>query len=388
LLIGCNLSFYNAGSGTNQSNHAYKLGAHHVGVLQRGCKTASSSHMLLPVHVGAYSMVMGHHKTHFDTTGMPFSYIIEEEGREYIIPGVAATSIGLYRDRAKWPQRDKRVAGEYSTDNISYQIFTPMTINSMIGSMELLQEAMKSHNLDRRYSGLHLTDRAVRKGYQIYSAIITCYFAALIQRHFPKGLRNYSDEEMHKILFREEQVLEHVHRPKEKGNGVSTVNISDYTIPERPEPVVWRDFGGLVFPEDCMARFRMLLESSVYFGGYTYASIAYWWQPTLQVADELEWIWACRMALRECSRKELENVLKEGKEKFEYLRERILNDGLKEFNSDFHLVGYGICGNGEKGEYTAQDDFDAVRGTADENAFLQTIREAKDLFDLDPRNSY
>ena len=43
LLIGGMFSFMNAGSGTNQSNHAYKLGPRHHGVLERGCKTAAIS---------------------------------------------------------------------------------------------------------------------------------------------------------------------------------------------------------------------------------------------------------------------------------------------------------------------------------------------------------
>jgi hypothetical protein len=39
LLLAGLFSFFNAGSGTNQSNHLYKLGPVHQGVLERGCKT-------------------------------------------------------------------------------------------------------------------------------------------------------------------------------------------------------------------------------------------------------------------------------------------------------------------------------------------------------------
>jgi hypothetical protein len=386
LLIGCNMSFFNAGSGTNQSNHAYKLGAHHVGVLQRGCKTASSSHMLLPVHMGAYSMVMGHHKAHFDTTRFPFSYIIEEEGREYLIPAVAATSIGLYRDRAKWPDRDKRVPGEYSNDVISYQLFNPMTISNILSAIQLLEAYKQKHNLDRTYKGLHLTDRAVRKALTLYIAIVSCYFTALIKRHFPKGISNYTDEQIKAILYREDYAVEGVMRPSETGPD-ETVHISDYMAPGREDRLPWRDFGGLVFPEECLDRFRMLLVSCDFYGDYSYDSLAYWWQTTLPVADELEWIWACRHVLRVCNRRDLENIVKEGAEKFEFLRERIINDGLKEYNSDFHLVGYGVCGAGVPGDYTPEMDFEAVRGSAEKDSFIKKIKEAKDLFDLDPRNN-
>ena len=50
LLIAGIYSFYNAGSGTNQSNHMYKLGPVHQGVLQRGSKNGSFSYMRWPLH--------------------------------------------------------------------------------------------------------------------------------------------------------------------------------------------------------------------------------------------------------------------------------------------------------------------------------------------------
>ena len=48
LLIGGMFSFYNAGSATNFSNHAYKMGPIHYGTLERGCKTASGAYLLMP----------------------------------------------------------------------------------------------------------------------------------------------------------------------------------------------------------------------------------------------------------------------------------------------------------------------------------------------------
>ena len=72
LLIGGMFSFMNAGSGTNQSNHAYKLGPRHHGVLERGCKTASGSHIAWPARVGAFSMVMGHCLPGTDSSEWPF----------------------------------------------------------------------------------------------------------------------------------------------------------------------------------------------------------------------------------------------------------------------------------------------------------------------------
>src|SRR5699024_4864097 len=42
LLISGMFSFMNAGSGSNQSNHMYKLGAIHQGIIERGGKTTSN----------------------------------------------------------------------------------------------------------------------------------------------------------------------------------------------------------------------------------------------------------------------------------------------------------------------------------------------------------
>src|SRR6185369_5513270 len=55
LMIAGQFSFYNAGSGTNQSNHMYKLGPLHQGILERGSKTGSFSYLLWPSRVGAFS---------------------------------------------------------------------------------------------------------------------------------------------------------------------------------------------------------------------------------------------------------------------------------------------------------------------------------------------
>jgi NDP-sugar pyrophosphorylase family protein len=81
LLIAGMYSFYNAGSGTNQSNHMYKLGPVHQGIVERGSKTGSFSYLLWPSKVGAFSVVMGKHGGNFDTTEFPFSYITVDGDR-------------------------------------------------------------------------------------------------------------------------------------------------------------------------------------------------------------------------------------------------------------------------------------------------------------------
>ncbi len=72
LLIAGMFSFYNAGSGTNQSNHMYKLGPLHQGVVERGSKTGSFSYLLWPARVGPFSVVLGKHYANFDVAQPAF----------------------------------------------------------------------------------------------------------------------------------------------------------------------------------------------------------------------------------------------------------------------------------------------------------------------------
>jgi len=106
LMIAGLFSFFNAGSGTNQSNHMYKLGPVHQGILERGSKTGSFAYLLLPDFVGAYTVVMGKHYANFDTTDFPFSYITEEKGKSELTPAMNIFTVGTRRDSEKWPTRD------------------------------------------------------------------------------------------------------------------------------------------------------------------------------------------------------------------------------------------------------------------------------------------
>ena len=104
LLIAGLFSFYNAGSGTNQSNHLYKLGPVHEGKLERGCKTGSFSYMMWPCRVGPFSVVLGKHTRTFDTADFPFSYIeATPDGRCLMTPGFNFTTVGTVRDGANGP---------------------------------------------------------------------------------------------------------------------------------------------------------------------------------------------------------------------------------------------------------------------------------------------
>lgn len=142
LLIAGMFSFMNAGSGSNQSNHLYKLGPIHHGVMERGSKTASDSYVLWPAKVGAFSLVMGRHVCHQDTTDLPFSYLIEQQSTSYIMPGANLKSVGTIRDAKKWPARDARRDPD-RLDSINYNLLSPYTIHKMLRGMDILKNLQK-----------------------------------------------------------------------------------------------------------------------------------------------------------------------------------------------------------------------------------------------------
>lgn len=174
LLIAGMFSFMNAGSGSNQSNHMYKLGPIHQGMMERGAKTASDSYILWPAKVGAFSLVMGRHVSHQDTSDLPFSYLIEQQSTSYIVPGANLKSVGTIRDAKKWPMRDAR-RDPLKLDCINYNLLSPYTIRKMLSGLALLKDLkhVSGENSDTYsfQSGL-IRRSSLNKGIRLYSMAI------------------------------------------------------------------------------------------------------------------------------------------------------------------------------------------------------------------------
>ena len=185
LLIAGMFSFMNAGSGSNQSNHMYKLGPIHQGILERGAKTTSDSYLLWPAKVGAFSLVMGRHVTHQDTSDLPFSYLIEQQNTSYIVPGVNLKSVGTIRDAQKWPRRDARKDPD-RLDCINYNLLSPYTIQKMLNAMRILHDltAVSGENSDvYSYQSGKIKNSALKKGLKYYSMAINKFLGnSLIKR--------------------------------------------------------------------------------------------------------------------------------------------------------------------------------------------------------------
>jgi hypothetical protein len=189
LLIACLVSFLNAGSGSNQSNHMYKLGPNHQGIIERGSKTASDSYMLWPMKVGAFTLIMGRHYSNSDTTEFPFSYLIENDGESLLIPAVNLRSIGTVRDSRKWASRDKRKAPK-RFDYINYHLLTPYTVRHIMAGIEKLQEIrlMSGHTSQNYYyNGVKIRRSALEKGIKLYEIALDRYLGNIVVNFLRRG---------------------------------------------------------------------------------------------------------------------------------------------------------------------------------------------------------
>ena len=185
LLIGCMTSFYNAGSGTNFSNHAYKMGPIHYGTLSRGVKTASGSHIVHPAKIGPFSVCMGKIQNHPDTTALPFSYVIGEGRETHIVPGRNIATVGLYRDTAKWPRRDIRIKGSRKSI-INYEWLSPLTVNEVVKGHQLLANMRQNAGQKTAFctaDGNTLTANALEKGMKLYAMAVEMYVGEMLARH-------------------------------------------------------------------------------------------------------------------------------------------------------------------------------------------------------------
>lgn len=177
LLIGCMLSFYNAGSATNFSNHAYKMGPIHYGCLERGTKTASGSHLLLPANIGAFSVCLGKITNHPDTRNLPFSYIISDGRETFVVPGINITTVGLYRDIRKWPRRDVRIQSSRKS-LINHDWLSPLTINEIMAGKKTLEQMRESQGEDTAFytcGGCKISLNSLERGIRLYDMAIKLF---------------------------------------------------------------------------------------------------------------------------------------------------------------------------------------------------------------------
>ncbi|MGM9752949.1 MAG: DUF4954 family protein [Candidatus Cryptobacteroides sp.] len=358
LLIAGMFSFMNAGSGSNQSNHMYKLGPIHQGIFERGAKTTSDSYVLLPAKIGAFSLVMGRHVNNPDTTDLPFSYLIEQQGVTYIVPGVNLKSVGTIRDVKKWPSRDKR-RDSHRLDHINFNHLSPFTVQKMFAGIELLEklrEASGNKADNYYYKKSIIRNSALHKGIKYYQTGIVKFlgnsFISKIQ-----DVTIGSDEALRKALRKDSEI----------GRGK------------------WRDISGLICPASEMerlcediacGRIGHISELGERFGEMAANYYSYEWT---WAYDAIERYFGYDLA--KITRAEAVSLIKQWKSAVVSLDKLIYDDAGKEFELT------SMTGFGADGDKTRRDeDFAAVRGGSfDENPFvlevLDHIRRKSELGD-------
>lgn len=188
LLIAMQTSFFNAGSGSNQSNHSYKMGPNKYGQLLRGAKLGSSSYIYWPMQIGVFSTVIGHHTCHADLRNLPFSLVAEKDGHTFVIPAQAFRSIGTRRDVEKWPKRDHRTGNKM--DIIDYRMFNPFTVQYILRGIELLEHMQETGT--HGYNGANVSARHIPSAIKLYREAVILYQAQLLRT---EGLCQYEQSQ-------------------------------------------------------------------------------------------------------------------------------------------------------------------------------------------------
>lgn len=346
LLIAGYFSFMNAGSGSNQSNHMYKLGPLHQGIVERGSKTSSDSYLLWPARIGAFSIVMGRHYKHADTSDLPFSYLIEKENKTYLTPAANLRSVGTIRDAKKWQKRDKR-NGDKVIDQINFNLLSPYTIQKMEKGEQILKtlKSCVGETSDfYSYQSARIKANALEKGLSLYnSAIVKFLGNSLISRIGGEPIRSRSD-----LLSRL--------RPKhEIGKGD------------------WVDMAGLIAPQSEIERVIDYIEG----GEANLTEIQKMFEQIHQNYYEFEWTWAVEMLERRYKKHikdwtpgDIKRFIKEWLKCVIDLDNELYIDAQKEFTL-IHRTGFGVDGDLD----TKHIDFSQVRGDFERNSFVVELKE-------------
>ena len=184
LLIGGMFSFYNAGSATNFSNHAYKMGPMHWGILERGSKTASGAYLLMPATLGSFSVCFGKLMHHPNTRNLPFAYLIADGDKMFLIPGRNITTVGLYRDIKKWPKRDLR-AQENRKSIVNFDWLSPFSVGEILKGkkiLENLREVTGDNVSQYLYHEYIIPSTSLHKGIKYYDIALRIYMGAVLKR--------------------------------------------------------------------------------------------------------------------------------------------------------------------------------------------------------------
>lgn len=345
LLIAGMFSFMNAGSGSNQSNHMYKLGPIHQGALERGAKTTSDSYILWPARIGAFSLVMGRHVNHPDTSDLPFSYLIEDKNTTYLAPGVNLRSVGTIRDAQKWPKRDLR-KDPVRLDQINYNLLSPYTIQKMMKGRSILKELQRVSGETSEiysYQSAKIKNSALNKGIGFYETAIHKFLGNSVIKRL-EGICFKNNEEIRCRLLPDTEI----------GKGE------------------WVDISGLIAPKTEIERLMDDIETGVL---HTVDQIHDRFAEMHANYYTYEWTWAYGKMLEvyglnaeTITAKDIITIVHQWQKSVVGLDKMVYEDAKKEFSLT-SMTGFGADGSKEEQVL----DFEQVRGVFESNPFVTAV---------------
>lgn len=341
LLIAGMYSFLNAGSGSNQSNHMYKLGPIHQGIVERGSKTTSDSYVLWPAQVGSFTLVMGRHTKHPNISIMPFSYLIENATDSYLVPGVNIKSVGTVRDAQKWPKRDRRTDAE-KIDQINFNLLSPYTIDKMMQGIKVLENIRELSGATTEfyaYQNCIIKNKNLNSGINYYKLAITKFLGnSLISRLNEAAFVSVED------IRRRLTPLHNI------GSGL------------------WVDISGLITPKTEIDALLCEIENG------TIVNLNGIHERFVELHKNYynyEWTWAYEKlmviwgkSMNEITPNDVILIVQDWKKAVVLLDEMLYNDAKKEFDLTSQ-IGFGADGDEER----KQMDFKNVRGNFKDNQF-------------------
>lgn len=352
LVLTCQSSFSTFGSGSNASNHHFKLGPRHGGILRRGTRCGSGSYLYWPCDIGAFSTVVGRHNNHLETTDFPFSLLISTETGTVLVPGVHVFSIGLFRDAIKWRNRDRRGNIPRPLDLVNTNIYSPYAMQAMQRGLATLKRSTSMEG-DLRHRGTVIPSQRVQPGIRLYESALLYYTG--------ECLAKYTSEKMRNRAMAAEDVMEILHE--------NTAAAKGYTGGE------WRDWGGMLLCGADAEAFLSELENGDH---RDWEDVRDRLEEIYRMYGKRELEWACWRW-----REEYGEVKKEGVEAFfrvwrkavGFRAECLVKDAGKEFTPEL-AYGFGVEGAGV-------DNFRLVRGEVGEEVVVkEVIRERDRLLGL------
>lgn len=346
LLIAGLFSFLNAGSGSNQSNHMYKLGPIHQGVVERGSKTTSDSYILWPARIGAFSLVMGRHVTHPDTSMLPFSYLIEGRDGSNLVPGANLRSVGTIRDAQKWPRRDRR-RDPHHLDHINFNLLSPYTVSRMLDGIALLTDIETTSGLTSEiysFQGMTIRARALRRGRELYRLAVD------------KFMGNSVLSRLHDVEVSDPAILARALKPTHRYGKGNWIDVAGLIAPHQAiDDIICDICNGSIDSLELLNNHFHTLASEYYDMEWTWVADKFeqWWGKPIDCIDAHD--------IRQIADRWINAVTA--------IDNMLLDDARKEF-SRVSATSFGV-----DRKVVSEADFEAVRGSYETDPFVCMVHE-------------